>query len=197
MVVQMNRRAPGPSEAELAELAALRERFRGHRIFHEVRGQRGIRYMAYRTAVSVQPHTVITDDLAELRDALEGPSPTLWIVRRPAHGAGNSAAAGQSSQFQLHRHDVHNRPLARGPAHTGHDQGCHPHRWNTARSCEAEAIADHVPVWPALDAQHIGSQAVKHRGHYRQYSALTAAEGGTYRRWSGPRQRHRRWLPRV
>jgi hypothetical protein len=62
--------ASGPGEVELAELARLRERFRGHRIFHEVRWA-GIRYLAYRAASGAQPHTIITGDLAELRDQLE------------------------------------------------------------------------------------------------------------------------------
>lgn len=62
---------PIPGEAELAELARLRERFRGHHIFHDVRWEREVRYLAFRTASRVQPHTIITDDLAELREHLE------------------------------------------------------------------------------------------------------------------------------
>jgi hypothetical protein len=62
---------PIPGEAELAELARLRERFRGHHIFHDVRWEREVRYLAFRTASRVQPHTIITDDLAELWEQLE------------------------------------------------------------------------------------------------------------------------------
>jgi hypothetical protein len=66
---------PGLGDAELAELARLRERFRGHRIFPEVRRGRGVRYLAYQEAGGAQPHTIITDDLAELRDQLEQAAP--------------------------------------------------------------------------------------------------------------------------
>jgi hypothetical protein len=38
---------PTPGEAELAELARLRERFRGHHIFHDVRRDREVRYLAF------------------------------------------------------------------------------------------------------------------------------------------------------
>lgn len=62
---------PTPGEAELSELARLRERFRGYHIFHDVRWEREVRYLAFRTASGVQPHTIITDDLAELREQLE------------------------------------------------------------------------------------------------------------------------------
>jgi hypothetical protein len=62
---------PGPSEAELDELVRLGQRFRGHHIFHNVTEEQGIRYMAYSAAAGVRPHTIITSDLAELRDELE------------------------------------------------------------------------------------------------------------------------------
>ena len=65
----------GPGEAKLAELVRLRERFRDHLIFYEVSWERGVRYLAYRAASHVQPHTIITDDLAELRDQLELAAP--------------------------------------------------------------------------------------------------------------------------
>lgn len=67
--------APTPGEAELAELARLRERFRGHHIFHDVRWEGEVRYLAFRTASGVQPHTIITNDLAELREQLEQAAP--------------------------------------------------------------------------------------------------------------------------
>jgi len=78
---------PTPGEAELAELARLRERFRGHHIFHDVRWEREVRYLAFRTVSGVQPHTIITDDLAELRQQLEQAAPPdsgtgLFLLRR-------------------------------------------------------------------------------------------------------------------
>jgi hypothetical protein len=69
--VQESGRGPEPSKAELAELARLRERFRRHRIFRDVTRERGVRYTAYGATVNVRPHTIITDDLAELRHGLE------------------------------------------------------------------------------------------------------------------------------
>jgi hypothetical protein len=62
---------PGPSQAELAELVRLRERFRWHLIFRDVTRGRGVRFIAHRATVSVCPHTLIAGDLAELRDELE------------------------------------------------------------------------------------------------------------------------------
>ena len=73
----------------------LRERFRGHHIFHDVRWDREVRYLAYRTASGVQPDTVITDDLAELREQLEQAAPPdlgtglfLLIAQEPGIGDG-------------------------------------------------------------------------------------------------------------
>lgn len=64
-----------PSEAEMAELAHLCERFRGHSIYRDASGSRGVRYMAHGMTVGVRPHTVITDDLDELREELEQSPP--------------------------------------------------------------------------------------------------------------------------
>jgi hypothetical protein len=62
--------APPPSEADQAEVLRLRERFPRHSIFYVVSADRGVRYMAYGAAPGVRPHTIITDDLAELRQEL-------------------------------------------------------------------------------------------------------------------------------
>jgi hypothetical protein len=62
---------PVPSGGELAELARLGQRFRGHLISYEVQHERRVRFVAYRKAAEARPHTIITDDLAELRDQLE------------------------------------------------------------------------------------------------------------------------------
>jgi O-methyltransferase involved in polyketide biosynthesis len=62
-----------PASATLAALdplAALRQEFPAFRIWREEICGR-VRYSAYRTQPGLHPHTVITDDLAELRAALE------------------------------------------------------------------------------------------------------------------------------
>lgn len=68
-------RVPGtalaPTDADLAELAWLCMRFRRHHIFRDVASGRGVRYIAHGAAIGVRPHTIITGDLAELRDELE------------------------------------------------------------------------------------------------------------------------------
>ena len=54
-----------------AELAELRLRFPAFRILREVmHGRRRARYIARRTRDGVHPHTLVTTDLAELRDEL-------------------------------------------------------------------------------------------------------------------------------
>lgn len=65
----------GPSHAEKIELAQLRERFQSHHIFREAIIGRGIRYMAHSALPGARPHTIITDDLAELREVLEQTTP--------------------------------------------------------------------------------------------------------------------------
>lgn len=92
-------RVPTPGEAELAR---LRERFRGHHIFHDVRWAREVRYLAYRTASGVQPDTVITDDLAELREQLEQAAPPdlgtgLFLLFAQEPGIGDPDACQWSS----------------------------------------------------------------------------------------------------
>lgn len=60
-----------PSRGELAELTRLGQRFRRHRISYEVQLERRVRFVASRKGAEVRPHTIITDDLDELRDQLE------------------------------------------------------------------------------------------------------------------------------
>lgn len=63
--------SPCPSIAELTEIMDLNERFHGHRIYWDQRGQYRVRYLAFATSPGVRPHTIITNDLAELRNELE------------------------------------------------------------------------------------------------------------------------------
>ena len=60
-----------PSEAEIAELKRLGECFRRHRIFWSTASGRGVRYVARGATIEVRPHTIITTDLAELREELQ------------------------------------------------------------------------------------------------------------------------------
>jgi hypothetical protein len=55
------------------ELTSLRKAFADFRIWRETIGERA-RYVARSQRAGLNPHTVVTDDLAELRAALE-PSP--------------------------------------------------------------------------------------------------------------------------
>jgi hypothetical protein len=91
----VHRRLPGPSEAEHAELAQLRERFRSHHIFCDAPRGRGVRYLACRTVSGVRPHTIITDDLAELRYELEQAAPGELALSKPL--AGMSCRSGATS----------------------------------------------------------------------------------------------------
>jgi hypothetical protein len=65
------RYVPPPSEADQAEVLRLRVRFPRHHIFYVISADRGVRYMAHGAAPGVRPHTIITDDLTELRHELE------------------------------------------------------------------------------------------------------------------------------
>jgi hypothetical protein len=79
----------GPSEAELNELMHLGERFPSHRIFWHVDSARGVRYTAQGSTIGVRPYSIITDDLAELRDELEQTiryALGRWGLRRPVQG---------------------------------------------------------------------------------------------------------------
>jgi hypothetical protein len=59
-------------DAEVAELARMRERFRGsHLIYREITPRHGTRYVAHGTTVESRPHTLVTNDLGELNDELE------------------------------------------------------------------------------------------------------------------------------
>jgi hypothetical protein len=65
------RYAPPPSAADQDEILRLRARFPGHQIFYVVSSDRGVRYLALGAVLGVRPHTIITDDLAELAQELE------------------------------------------------------------------------------------------------------------------------------
>lgn len=80
---QVDSPIPGPGEVDLAELVRLRARFYRHHIFCDATRARGIRYIAHGVTIDVRPHTVITRDLAELRDELERSAPEeLGSVRQ-------------------------------------------------------------------------------------------------------------------
>jgi hypothetical protein len=70
-IIPATRYAPLPSEAQQAEILRLRGRFRRHHIFYVVSADRGVRYMAHGAELGARPHTIITDDLDELRYELE------------------------------------------------------------------------------------------------------------------------------
>ena len=92
--------ATEPSDAELAELARLRNVFRRHRIFRDVTHARGVRYIAHGATIRVRPHTIITHDLAELHHELE--QATLDELRSAVH----SIATGRAPQ-PAHGHGAH------------------------------------------------------------------------------------------
>lgn len=78
---------PDPDEAEFAQLVLLRKRFRRHHIFRDVIPGRGVRYLAHGRVAGVRPHTVITDDLAELGEVLEHAALGETAARSPdIHG---------------------------------------------------------------------------------------------------------------
>lgn len=99
------RSGTGPSEIELAELARLGERFRDHYIFHNVTEERGVRFIAHGVTVGVRPHTIITDDLAELRDELQQAAPEQL-----------SAAPSRHSATRTHKLAAGRRGVRRGSA---------------------------------------------------------------------------------
>jgi hypothetical protein len=69
--IQAGSLAHDASDPELAELVRLQQSFRAHVIFREVTEARGVRYIACSTTIGVRLHTIITDDLVELRSELE------------------------------------------------------------------------------------------------------------------------------
>jgi hypothetical protein len=95
----------GPSEIELAELERLGELFRDHYIFHNVTEERGVRFIAHGVTVGVRPHTIITDDLAELRDELQQAAPEQL-----------SAAPSRHSATRTHKLVAGRRGVRRGSA---------------------------------------------------------------------------------
>ena len=68
---QAGERATSPKEADQAEILRLRERFLQHHIFYVVSADRAVRYLAHGATLGARPHTIITDDLNELRYELE------------------------------------------------------------------------------------------------------------------------------
>lgn len=74
-------RGTGPQDvrARQGELDGLRGDFPAYRIWCEVVGTR-VRLVAVSELLGVSPHTVVTDDAAELRKALAGSAPG---VRQP------------------------------------------------------------------------------------------------------------------
>jgi hypothetical protein len=66
--------APGDASAD--QIPALREQFPGFRIWKEAIGER-VRYIARSQQPGLNPHTVVTDDVGELRAALETAQPGI------------------------------------------------------------------------------------------------------------------------
>ena len=62
------------NDVEAADLASLRADFPHFRIWREAIGGR-VRYNAYRMQSGLHPHTLISDDLSEMRAALEPSRP--------------------------------------------------------------------------------------------------------------------------
>jgi O-methyltransferase involved in polyketide biosynthesis len=73
---------PTPDRAQASELVTLQAEFPGYRIWREQIGGR-VRYTACRRQPGLQPHTVVTDDLDELRAALEPSRYAALIPFRP------------------------------------------------------------------------------------------------------------------
>ena len=73
------------------ELASLRKDFPRFRVWRETIGDR-VHYVARSQHPGLNPHTVVTDDLAELRAALEPSPDAARIHARPATGTANNAA---------------------------------------------------------------------------------------------------------
>jgi hypothetical protein len=64
---------PGTSEAQLNKILCLGEQFPLHQIFWYVDSGRGDALHSSAARIGIRPHTIITNDLAKLRDALEQP----------------------------------------------------------------------------------------------------------------------------
>ena len=63
---------PGPANHTApGQLADLRKQFPGFRIWREMTGERS-RYVARSAWPGLNPHTVVTNDLGELRTVLSG-----------------------------------------------------------------------------------------------------------------------------
>jgi hypothetical protein len=75
---------PCPTEAELRHLDHLGRRFPRHRIFWYRDSERGFRFTAQGAVIDARPHTIITQDLAELQSELEQATPYTKGLRRPS-----------------------------------------------------------------------------------------------------------------
>jgi len=73
------------------ELSSLRKDFPRFRVWRETIGDR-VHYVARSQHPGLNPHTVVTDDLAELRAALEPSTDATRVHAGPAAGTANSAA---------------------------------------------------------------------------------------------------------
>ena len=73
------------------ELASLRKDFPRFRIWRETIRDR-VHYVARTKYPGLNPHTVVTDDLAELRAALQPSPDATGIHAGPATGTANNAA---------------------------------------------------------------------------------------------------------
>jgi hypothetical protein len=74
------------------ELASLRKDFPRFRIWRETIRDR-VRYVARTKHPGLNPHTVVTDDLAELRAALEPSTDATRVHAGSATGSANNASA--------------------------------------------------------------------------------------------------------
>src|SRR5712664_3835147 len=83
------------------ELATLQGEFPRFRIWQETIHDR-VRYVARSTHTGLNPHTVVTDDLAELRAALQPAPDAARLHAGPADGTAKNTASpslGQQGEF--------------------------------------------------------------------------------------------------
>jgi hypothetical protein len=64
-----------PTQAQLRHLLHLGQRFPSHRIFWYPDSERRVRFTAQGVVIDARPHTIITQDLAELQSELEQATP--------------------------------------------------------------------------------------------------------------------------
>ena len=85
------------------ELATLQREFPRFRIWQETIHDR-VRYVARSTHTGLNPHTVVTDDLAELRAALEPAPDAVRLHAGPDNGTAKNTAPplpGQRGEFTV------------------------------------------------------------------------------------------------